>query len=92
MLFADAPNTADLYQDTIYLSPPLSPTEPGHDEVLRGTVTLNLASPRRLARIVVELKGICSILSDYNYSTLTTLQKDLKIELGDEKLPAGQHS
>ncbi|ORY91477.1 hypothetical protein BCR35DRAFT_298642 [Leucosporidium creatinivorum] len=82
----------DLYQDTIYLSPPLSPSEPGHDEILRGTVTLNLASSRRIARIRVQLKGICSILSDYNYSTLTTLQKDLEIELGDEKLAAGEHS
>jgi hypothetical protein len=83
---------ADLYQDTIYLSPPLSPSEPGHDEILRGTVTLNLASPRRIARIRVQLKGICSILSDYNYSTLTTLQKELEIELKEEKLAAGEHT
>lgn len=79
-------------QDTIYLSAPPAPGEPGHDEVLRGTVTLKLASPRRIARIRVQLKGIASILSDYNYSTLNTLQKDLEIELGDEKLAAGHHS
>ena len=79
--------------DTIYIAPPLIPDEPGHDETLCGTVTLTLASARRIRAIRVQLRGIASMLSDYTYATKVTLEKELEILLDEqEKLPAGSHT
>jgi hypothetical protein len=44
-----------------------------------------------MKRIKLLLKGTASILSDYQYATVTTLEKQIDISLDNEKLAAGSH-
>lgn len=85
--------SVQLHEDTIFLHP-RSDSNPSDDPLLRGSVTLFLASPRRVSRLQVQLEGVLTIHggSDSRYETNQTLFKCLYLDLGPEKLEKGNHT
>ncbi|KAI5479009.1 cystathionine gamma-synthase [Pseudohyphozyma bogoriensis] len=85
-----------LDQDTIFLHPSsVNPGEPTDDPILKGVCTLELTRPRRVTVIRVQLKGVTTMHGGgetHRYETSVSLFKELRIDLGGERLDAGQHS
>ncbi|KAL8277053.1 hypothetical protein RQP46_010587 [Phenoliferia psychrophenolica] len=86
--------TVRLNEDTVFVHPQAVPSgRPTDDPILRGTVTLTLAAPRRVTTISCQLKGVVTVgAGDYRYDTSLSLLKTLAIDVGGERLAKGEHS
>ncbi|GAA5956901.1 hypothetical protein JCM21900_006284 [Sporobolomyces salmonicolor] len=70
-------------------------SEPSHDPILRGQISLVCHSPRKARRISVELVGRATRHGgdgSHSYESSTTLEKSLEIDLGGEQLERGTHT
>lgn len=82
-------------EDILYLHPPSLADEPSHDPILRGQVTLILATPRKAKKIRVELVGRATRHAGdggYAYESSPCLEKHLEIDLLGEVLGKGTHT
>ncbi|CEQ40475.1 SPOSA6832_02102 [Sporobolomyces salmonicolor] len=70
-------------------------SEPSHDPILRGQISLVCHAPRKARRISVELVGRATRHGgdgSHSYESSATLEKSLEIDLGGEQLERGTHT
>ncbi|KAM0788675.1 hypothetical protein ACM66B_002773 [Microbotryomycetes sp. NB124-2] len=83
-----------LEQETVFVHPPSKSDEPADDPLITGTAVLSLDKPRRVKQVNIKLEATANIYggSDYPYQTLNVFKKQLALDLGNERLDAGQHA
>ncbi|GAA5864336.1 hypothetical protein JCM1840_006749 [Sporobolomyces johnsonii] len=70
-------------------------SEPSHDPILRGQISLVCHAPRKARRISVELVGRATRHGgdgSHSYESSATLEKSLEIDLRGEQLERGTHT
>lgn len=81
-----------LQQEWYFLHPPISPSVPAHDPVIRGCVVVELDAPKAVKSIKVVLEGLCDVQSEHGYERSTCLSKELEVDLQGELLAKGTHA
>lgn len=76
---------------TAYITPPSSPSDPGRDAKMAGTVILRLPKRRRIGQLTVELSGVANLSLHRSGYESGKVMSETALLLENSVLVAGEH-